>query len=75
VRHFSRIAIYSWVIRGKAICPERVRENGEGNAAGERTILPGTRVRVIGIISDWVMVARDGQKLGYVPAEARLQLQ
>jgi Caspase domain len=55
---------------------ERVRERPEPDApGGERPISRGTQVRVIDIVGDWAIVARDGQKLGYVPTDALLELQ
>ena len=54
---------------------ERVREKAETNAPGERILPPGTQVRVVDVVGEWAVVARDGQELGYVPAEALLRLQ
>jgi hypothetical protein len=44
------------------------------DAQGERLISPGTQVRVVTHVGTWAFIARDGQKLGYVPVDALLQL-
>lgn len=54
---------------------EPVREQPQSEAAAERTLSPGTLLRVIDVVGDWAIVARDGQKLGYVPMDSLLQLQ
>ena len=54
---------------------EAVREKPARNAPKQRTIGRGTQVRVLEIVGDWAIVARDGQKLGHVPAKALLPLQ
>ena len=54
---------------------ERVREKPADDASGERQLGPGTQVRVIEFIGGWAIIARDGQKLGYVPENAVLRLQ
>ena len=54
--------------------PERVRERPAADAPGERELAPGTQVRVVEFVGDWAIVARDGQKMGYLPVEALLEL-
>jgi WD40 repeat protein/uncharacterized caspase-like protein len=46
---------------------ERVRERPSADAASQRELRPGTQVRVIEADGTWATIARDGQKLGYVP--------
>lgn len=46
------------------------------DSASEHTLVPGTQVRVVGSPSgDWVVIARSGQKLGYVPVADLAPLQ
>jgi hypothetical protein len=54
---------------------ERVREKAESNAPGERTLSPGTQVRVVQQLEDWAVIAREGERLGYVPVTALAPLQ
>jgi hypothetical protein len=54
---------------------ERVREKAEPAAPGERTIPAGTQVRVVAFDGAWAVIAREGQRLGYVPADALVKLQ
>jgi hypothetical protein len=58
---------------------ERLREKPARDAAGERKLAPGTLVRVVdsavNSAGNWVVVAREGQKLGYVPADAIARIQ
>jgi hypothetical protein len=54
---------------------ERVREEPRAGAPGERELSAGTQVRVVEFKDAWAVVARDGQKMGYVPVEALLELQ
>jgi hypothetical protein len=54
---------------------ERVREKPDDQAARERKLAPGTLVRVVQIVGSWVVVAREGQKLGYLPADALARTQ
>jgi len=42
---------------------------------GERQLSPGTQVRVVEFTDTSAIVARDGEKLGYVPAAALAPLQ
>src|SRR5262249_41522547 len=58
------------------IRPELVRERPAADAPGERQLSPGTQVRVVEFTIDaWAIVAREGEKLGYVPAAALAPLQ
>jgi hypothetical protein len=52
-----------------------VRQRPAADAQGERELSPGVQVRVVHFDGTWAIIARDGQKLGYVPAEASLRLQ
>jgi hypothetical protein len=54
---------------------ERLRERPATDAPGDRELAPGTLVRVVELSGDWAVVARDGQKMGYVPIAALLKLQ
>ena len=54
---------------------ERVREQAAADAQGERELSPGMQVRVLKFEDAWALIARDGQKLGYVPAEAVAPIQ
>jgi WD40 repeat protein len=49
---------------------ELVRERPASNAPGNTNLAPGTQVRVVDVVGTWVVVAREGQKLGYVPEES-----
>ena len=54
---------------------ELVRERPSADAPGWLQLVPGTKVRAVEFIGSWVIIARDGQKLGYVPAEALARMQ
>jgi Caspase domain len=54
---------------------ERVRERPAADAPGDRQLAPGTLVRVVQFSGDWAVVARDGQKMGYLPVASLLRLQ
>ena len=53
---------------------ERVREQ-PSSAQGERTLAVGTLVRVVQPSQGWALIAREGEKLGYVPEEALAPIQ
>jgi uncharacterized caspase-like protein len=53
----------------------RVRERPAADAKAGRELTPGFQVRVIELAAGWAAVARDGEKLGFVPAEALLKMQ
>jgi uncharacterized caspase-like protein len=55
--------------------PERVRERPDANAQGGRELPVGYQVRVIELAVGWAAVARDGDRLGYVPHDALVPLQ
>ena len=57
------------------IRPERVRETPATDAPGERQLVPGTQVRVVELVGDWAIIAREGEKMGYVPVEALAKIQ
>ena len=57
------------------IRPELVRERAAQDARGERQLSPGAQVRVVEFSGAWAIVARDGEKLGYVPVAALAPLQ
>jgi hypothetical protein len=52
-----------------------VRERPAADAPGERELAPGAQVRVLRLVEQWAVIAREGQELGYVPAEALARLQ
>jgi uncharacterized caspase-like protein len=54
---------------------EVVREKAADDAPVSRPISQGTQVRVVTIVGKWALVAREGQKLGYVPEDSLLRLQ
>ena len=54
---------------------ERIREKPRGEKSGEPMLSPGVQVRVIETDGDWVLVACEGKRMGYVPADALLRLQ
>ena len=53
---------------------EQVREQPQGAAPVSRSLEAGTQVRVVELLKGWAVIARDGEKLGYVPEESLLQL-
>jgi uncharacterized caspase-like protein len=55
--------------------PERVRERPAADAQAGRELPRGYQVRVIEIAAGWAAIARDGDRLGYVPQDALLPLQ
>ena len=54
---------------------ERVREQPADDATGSQTLPPGAAVRVVKLVGGFSVVARDGEKLGYVPNDALVKLQ
>jgi WD40 repeat protein len=54
---------------------ELLREKPSADSEGERKLAPGTQVRVVEFVGNWVVIAREGQRLGYVPAESLLRMQ
>jgi hypothetical protein len=54
---------------------EFAREKPSADAPGSIELRAGTQVRVVEFSGNWVVIAREGQKLGYVPADAVLKLQ
>jgi WD40 repeat protein len=55
---------------------ELVRERASQDAPGDRQLSPGIQVRVVEFTTDaWAIIAREGEKLGYVPAAALAPLQ
>ena len=53
------------------IRPELPRKMPAADAAVSGPLLrPGTRVRPVEFVGSWTAIARDGEKLGYVPADA-----
>ena len=54
---------------------EQVREQPSSNAQIGRSLAAGTQVRVVQLLNGWAVIAREGEKLGYVPEEALLRLQ
>jgi uncharacterized caspase-like protein len=51
------------------------REKASSEAPGSRQFEPGTQVRAVEFFGGWVLVAREGQKVGYVPADALARIQ
>ena len=54
---------------------ELVREKPAPDAQGSRTLAPGIQVRAVEFVGAWVIVARDGQRIGYVPTDALARMQ
>jgi len=54
---------------------ELLRKKPSADAEGEQELAPGTQVRVVESVGNWVVIAREGQRLGYVPAESLARLQ
>jgi tetratricopeptide (TPR) repeat protein len=54
---------------------ELLRERPAPDATGERKLRAGDQVSAVKFVGDWAMIARDGQMLGYVPADALVRLQ
>lgn len=57
------------------IAPVSVRRTASGTAALVVNLAPGTQVRLIGTAGGWVLIAREGKKLGYVEAKALAMMQ
>ena len=53
---------------------EQVREQPQGAAPVARSLEAGTQVRVVQLLNGWAVIAREGEKLGYVPEGSLLQL-
>jgi hypothetical protein len=53
---------------------EQIREQPENTAPVSRSLDAGTQVRVVQLLKGWAIIARDGEKLGYVPEGSLLQL-
>jgi hypothetical protein len=53
----------------------RVLERPEADAKAVRELRPGFQVRVIELGGSWAAIARDGDRIGYVPNDALLPLQ
>jgi uncharacterized caspase-like protein len=49
---------------------ERLRENPANDAPGQRELKAGFEVSIVRLVNTFALIARDGQKLGYVPVEA-----
>ncbi|MGB8399023.1 caspase family protein [Bradyrhizobium sp.] len=54
---------------------ELVREKPSSDSPGSRQLEPGMRVRAVEFSGAWALIARDGQKLGYTPADALARMQ
>jgi WD40 repeat protein len=57
------------------VVPATVREAAGAAAAAIDHLAPGTQVRLIETANGWVLIARDGKKLGYIEEKALLTLQ
>ena len=53
---------------------ELIRQRPRLDAVVNRTLEAGTQVYVVEFVSNWALIARGGQKLGYVPADALVKL-
>ena len=53
---------------------ERVRERPASDALSKLNLSPGTLLRLVEEEAGWAVIARDGERLGYVPAEALLEI-
>ncbi len=49
---------------------ERLREKAADDAPGQRELRAGFEVGIVRLVGPFALIARDGQKLGYVPVEA-----
>jgi uncharacterized caspase-like protein len=54
---------------------ELVRERPQADAPSQRELTRGFMLTVVEITGDWALVAREGQKIGYLPADALLRAQ
>lgn len=54
---------------------ELLRVKPAADAPSSRELPIGTQVRAVELVGSWVIIAREGQKLGYVPTEALVRLQ
>ena len=54
---------------------EPLRLHAAADAPIQRNLDPGTLVRVVDLAGDWALIAREGQKLGYVPLQALVRIQ
>lgn len=57
------------------IAPVDVKDSASSTAATVIQLTPGAQVRLIETASGWVLIARDGQKLGYIQDSAIAGLQ
>lgn len=57
------------------IAPTAVRPTASSAAPTVIELQPGTQVRLVETASGWVLIARDGKKLGYVEEKVLLNLQ
>jgi Caspase domain/Bacterial Ig domain len=57
------------------VAPTQVRQSIGDNAPVVIELAPGTQVRLIETASGWVLIAREGKKLGYVNANTLATLQ
>jgi hypothetical protein len=53
----------------------RKRPAADADAAGGRPLPPGTQVRAVELAGSWTAIARDGERIGYVPGDALAPLQ
>jgi Bacterial SH3 domain len=57
------------------ITPTDVRQTANASAPVVLQLPPGSQVYLVDTAGDWVLVARDGKKLGYVERTALAKLQ
>jgi hypothetical protein len=57
------------------IAPTVVRQTADGKGPVVIQLVPGTQVRLVETAGGWVLIARDGKRLGFIEAKALLTLQ
>ena len=57
------------------IAPTSVRQTADPISAVVNQLSPGSQVRIVETKNGWVLIARDGKRLGYVEASTLLTLQ
>jgi uncharacterized caspase-like protein len=56
------------------IAPAQVRQAANDNAPTLIELPPGTQIRLVETANGWILVARDGKRLGYVREDAKALL-
>jgi hypothetical protein len=57
------------------VTPATVRQTADGKAAAVIELAPSTQVRLVETAGGWVLIARDGKRLGYIEGRTLLALQ